>query len=246
MKRRDFLIAAGGTLLAGGATAVGVNKLSALGGETLPVEGATAGCRWGMVIDLNRCREDCDACVRACREENNVAFHGDEQWDIYWIRKVKVHRQSAASAREKPVLVLCNQCDHPPCAQVCPVQATYQRHDGVVLVDQHRCIGCRYCIIACPYSVRFFNYRENPDWPNKDRPRRSHGVAESCNLCVHRLDTGRIPACMEACQKVGANAILVGDLNDLESDVSRLIAAGGATRLREDLGTEPKVYYLGL
>jgi molybdopterin-containing oxidoreductase family iron-sulfur binding subunit len=94
--------------------------------------------------------------------------------------------------------------------------------------------------------VRFFNFRDNPDWPNKDRPRRSHGVAESCTLCAHRLDTGREPACVEACREVGANALTVGDLNDPDSEVSRIIARGGTYRLREDLGTEPKLYYIGL
>jgi molybdopterin-containing oxidoreductase family iron-sulfur binding subunit len=200
-----------------------------------------------MVIDLNRCPPECDACLKACRHENNVPFHGDKRWDIHWIRKVMVRRKvGPVAGGEKPVIVLCNHCDHPPCAQVCPVQATYRRADGAVIVDHHRCIGCRYCMIACPYAVRFFNYKENEEWPNKDRPRRSHGVAESCTLCVHRLDTGREPACVEACRKVNASAIHVGDLNDPKSEVSRIVAKGGAARLREDLGTEPKVYYLGL
>jgi molybdopterin-containing oxidoreductase family iron-sulfur binding subunit len=165
---------------------------------------------------------------------------------------VTVKRKRPEGAQQKEVPILCNHCDHPPCAQVCPVQATYKREDGVVIVDHHRCIGCRYCMIACPYSVRFFNYRENPDWPNKDRPRRSHGVAEGCTLCVHRLDlhvkTGRSPepACAQRCREIGAGAITVGDLNDPDDPISVLIREKGASRLREDLGTEPKVFYLGL
>jgi Fe-S-cluster-containing dehydrogenase component len=101
-------------------------------------------------------------------------------------------------------------------------------------------------MIACPYNARFFNYKENEDWPNKDYPRRSHGVAESCHLCAHRLDRGLEPACVEACRREGGGALTVGDLNDPDSEVSRLIAGRPVKRLREDLGTEPKVYYIGL
>ena len=127
------------------------------------------GTKWGMVIDLTRCREDCTACMDACRQENNVAFHGDRRWDVHWIRKATLHpKDESAGLEEKEVLLMCNQCDDPPCAMVCPVQATYKRADGIVMVDHHRCIGCRYCMIACPYNARFFNWKENPDWPNKD------------------------------------------------------------------------------
>jgi molybdopterin-containing oxidoreductase family iron-sulfur binding subunit len=213
---------------------------------------ALAGRRMGMVIDLNRCREDCTACLDACRKENNVAFHGDKELDIHWIRRVDVRRKVSVkdeADRVKKVLLLCFHCENPPCAQVCPVQATYQREDGIVIVDQHRCIGCRYCMIACPYAARFFNFKENPkEWEelNKDRPMRSHGVAEGCTMCAHRLDVDKDPACVEACHEVGADAIHCGDLNNPDSGVSTMIAAGGAMRLREDLGTEPKVFYLGL
>jgi len=140
----------------------------------------------------------------------------------------------------------CNHCDKPPCAQVCPVRATYKRDDGIVIVDHHRCIGCRYCMIACPYNARQFNFKDNEDWPNQEHPKRSHGVAEACNLCAHRLDVGKMPACVEACGKSGAGALFVGDLNDPDSDVSRLISGNTVKRIREDLGTEPKVYYIGL
>ena len=101
-------------------------------------------------------------------------------------------------------------------------------------------------MIACPYNARQFNFKDDEDWPNKKRPRRSHGVAESCTLCAHRLDRGQQPACVEACAKTGAGALFVGNLNDPNSDVSRLIAGSGVKRIREDLGTEPKVYYIGL
>jgi molybdopterin-containing oxidoreductase family iron-sulfur binding subunit len=101
-------------------------------------------------------------------------------------------------------------------------------------------------MIACPYNARFFNFIDNEDWPNKERPRRSHGVAEACHLCAHRLDQGRLPACVEACDKVGAAALLVGDLNDSQSEIARLVADNPVKRIRPDLGTDPKVYYMGL
>lgn len=246
MERRDFLIAAGGTVLAAGATSIGAKLLSAHEVRRRG-EGAVEGDRrWGMVIDLNKCVEGCDACTHACREENNVAKHGDERWDIYWLRKVKIRSKYSPEAAGKEVLLLCNHCDYPPCAQVCPVQATYKRADGIVLVDHHRCIGCRYCVISCPYNERYFNFKESEYWPNKKYPKRSHGVAESCNLCAHLLDRGKEPACVAACKKKGPGAIAVGDLNDPESEVSKLIKKHSPKRIREDLGTEPKVYYVGL
>ena len=164
-----------------------------------------AGRKWGMVIDLSKCQSDCTACLDACRHENNVAFHNDKRWDIHWIRKVNIRKHDTEDHEEKSVLMLCNHCENPPCAQVCPVQATYKRADGIVVVDHHRCIGCRYCMVACPYNARFFNYKENEEWPNTDFPKRSHGVAESCSFCAHRLDQGKQPKAKESDARPAAN-----------------------------------------
>ncbi|MFH1688254.1 MAG: sulfate reduction electron transfer complex DsrMKJOP subunit DsrO [bacterium] len=246
MDRRDFIKVAGGGLLAATSCTYAVRLLSATGVSGLKEDELVTGRRWGMVIDLTRCRPDCTACLQACRTENNVADHADKRWDIHWIRKVSLRKTDESSEAQKKVLLLCNHCDNPPCAQVCPVQATYKRHDGIVIVDHHRCIGCRYCMIACPYNARFFNFKDYESWPNTDHPKRSHGVAEACNLCAHRLDKGKMPACVETCQAVGAGALHVGDLNDPTSNVSRLIAEHNVKRIREDLGTEPKVHYIGL
>ena len=245
MDRRDFL-KSGGVLLAGTSSVYGLRLLTAPDESKASGTGLAAGRRWGMVIDLNRCSPDCHVCLDACRRENNVAFHGDKRWDIYWIRKVEIASKDPARTGEKSVPLLCNHCDNPPCVQVCPVQATYKRHDGIVVVDHHRCMGCRYCMIACPYNARYFNYKENHEWPNKEYPKRSHGVAESCTFCAHLLDQGRQPACVAACRQEGPAALYVGDLNDPDSEVARLIADNTVKRLREDLGTEPKVYYIGL
>jgi molybdopterin-containing oxidoreductase family iron-sulfur binding subunit len=246
MDRREFLKATGGVLLVGASSSLAVRLLTTSSAGAASAEESFAARKWGMVIDLTRCREGCTACVDACREENNVAYHDDERWDVHWIRKVQLRHKDEEGGEGKQMLLLCNHCDKPPCAQVCPVQATYKRDDGIVIVDHHRCIGCRYCMIACPYNARFFNFKESEEWPNKEFPKRSHGVAEACTLCAHLLERGEQPACAAACQGAGAGAITVGDLNDPESGVSKLIAANAVKRIREDLGTEPKVHYIGL
>ena len=138
---------------------------------------STSETKWGMVIDLTKCQSDCTACIEACHEENNVGPHRDAPrdaaYDIHWIRKVTIDKkeeEERTADSAKSVILLCNHCDHPPCAQVCPVQATYKREDGIVVVDHHRCIGCRYCMIACPYNARFFNFKDNEHWPTRDNP----------------------------------------------------------------------------
>jgi molybdopterin-containing oxidoreductase family iron-sulfur binding subunit len=246
MDRRDFIIITGGSILAAASCSYAFRFLTSTAEEWGSGEGAVTGKKYGMIIDLNRCSPDCTACLEACRKENNVAFHGDKRWDIHWIRKVSIETTSTPHSQRQSVPLLCNHCDKPPCAQVCPVQATYKRHDGIVIVDHHRCIGCRYCMIACPYNARFFNFKDSEKWVNKDHPKRSHGVAEACTLCAHRIDVGRIPACVEACRDNGGGAMFFGDFNDPESEVAQIISNFAVKRIREDLGTEPKVYYIGL
>ncbi|NQT13564.1 MAG: 4Fe-4S dicluster domain-containing protein [Planctomycetes bacterium] len=253
MNRRDLLEAAAGTaLLAVSSCAYAFRLLSPPGkGQKRPPK-SSSDTKWGMVIDLTKCQSDCTACIDACHEENNVGHSGDPRWDIHWIRKVTIDKkeeEERTADSAKSVLLLCNHCDEPPCAQVCPVQATYKREDGIVVVDHHRCIGCRYCMIACPYNARFFNFTDNEfkdyggEPPNPDHPKRSHGVAEACTLCAHRLDRGEEPKCVEVCPN---GALAVGNLKDPTSDVSEMIASTPTKRIREGLGTEPKVYYIGL
>ncbi len=246
MDRREF-IRKSGAAVAGATGALSLPVLSSCSPETAGAENSPlTGKRWGMVIDLTRCRSDCTACMDACREENNVAYHDDPRWDIHWIRRATLHPHEGTVGEEKDVLLMCNQCDDPPCAMVCPVQATYKREDGIVVVDHHRCIGCRYCMIACPYNARFFNFKESEEWPNKDYPKRSHGVVESCHFCAHLLDAGGRPACVEACEREGQRALIFGDLNDPTSEIAQLVELGSVKRIREDWGTEPKVFYMGL
>jgi len=242
MQRRNFLKA---SVVGGAAAGVsGLPLLHALRAQAGGAGAAAGGRRMGMVIDLTKCPPGCDACVGACKQENNVVSSGDGTRDVFRIRKVTLRNQTTAATKSVPLL--CNHCDHPPCAQVCPIQATYKRADGIVIVDPHRCMGCRYCLIACPYNARHFNFREPTARPNPAYPKRQHGVAESCDLCAHLLDQGKPPACVTACAAAGSRAIVVGNLDDPGSEVARLLREHSVKRLREELGTAPKVYYIGL
>lgn len=224
--------------------------------------------RWGMVIDLDKCT-GCQSCTIACKAENNVPHGSPEEHKRrltpFWQKVI------AASSGEYPSVSIdlipmpCMHCDNAPCVMVCPAKATYRREDGIIVQDFRRCLGCKYCIVACPYGARSFNYQEpeekayhRPD-PPPDRevrgmwpfPRRVHGVVEKCTFCFHRIDQGLkegkkigtevVPACVEACP---AHTLSFGDLDDPESEVSRLLASRQWTRLREGMGTEPKVFYL--
>ncbi len=248
MDRRDFLKKCGlfalGTL--GSACLYGLSPLTGVRRLKAAEKDFIRNKKWGMVIDCNKCRSDCNRCMDACRKENNVAFFGNKNWDIHWIKKANVKRTFPVSSNEISVPLLCNHCDNPPCVPVCPVKASYKRPDGIVVVDYHRCIGCRYCVIACPYNARQFNFKTNPEWPNKEHPIRAHGVAESCTFCASRVEKGKKPACVEACKKAGYKAMTFGNLEDPKSKVSKMISTNRVKGIREDLGTKPKVFYLGL
>jgi molybdopterin-containing oxidoreductase family iron-sulfur binding subunit len=203
-------------------------------------DAARKGVRWGLLVDVDRCSTGCDACVSACREENRlpVPVHAT---DVRWIRKLEIV-DAGRPVRALPVM--CQHCAEPPCVDVCPTGASFKRADGIVLVDRHRCIGCRYCMMACPYQARSFVHEpvsgQNPDVP------RGKGCVESCDLCVHRVDRGERPACVDACAATGRNALLFGDLNDPSSEIARRVKAVTTTQLRADLATEPGVRYQGL
>lgn len=219
--------------------------------------------RWGMVIDLDKCAA-CQACTVACRMENNVNFSGPEEAargrTITWNEVLVVPESEGTGPRFIPRP--CMHCDNPPCVQVCPVGATYKSEEGVVLQNYSRCIGCRYCMTACPYGARYFNWKDTTppatmtDYRNPDVVVRPVGVVEKCTFCVQRIaaaeakakaegrelrDGDVVPACVQTCP-VGARYF--GDLDDPESQVSRLAKSPRASRLLEELGTRPKVYYL--
>lgn len=202
---------------------------------------ASSKVRWGMLIDSNQCKEGCDDCVTACNTENGLSG-GKKSTDSQWIRKVEL--KDMRSGRSLNLPMMCQHCEQPPCVDVCPTQASFKRADGIVLVDKHRCIGCRYCMMACPYKARSFVHEELHD-QNPEVPR-GKGTVESCTLCVHRVDRGESPACMEACAKAGHNAILFGDLNDPESEISKRIRTVATSQIRADLGLNPGIRYQGM
>jgi len=194
--------------------------------------------RWGMLIDTTQCREGCNDCVTACNRENGLSG-GTSATDPQWIRKVEI--KEIGTGRKVSLPMMCQHCEKPPCVDVCPTGASFKRVDGIVLVDKHLCIGCRYCMMACPYKARSFVHEpvsgQNPDVP------RGKGTVESCTMCVHRIDNGQQPACAEACPN---KAILFGDLNDPESEISRKIRAVASVQVRADLGLNTGVRYQGL
>lgn len=203
---------------------------------------------WGMVIDVNKCDTGCTACVDACRVENNIPDFNDPELDIHWIRKLNFRQKGVEGAKVRSMPAMCFHCEHPPCAHVCPVAATFVRKDGIVLVDKHRCIGCRYCMIACPYKARSFvsKHVEPKPGDNPDVPVRMHGVVEKCTLCVHRIDSGLLPSCVVACSKEGNGAMVFGDFGDPNSEISKLVRTSKASQIRPDLGCNPRIFYLGV
>ncbi len=208
-----------------------------------PDEPVTDAVRWGLLIDTRVCQEDCDACVTACNEEHNLQDLGRPETDAQWIRKLNV--RDPLSDRQISLPMMCQHCEHPPCEDVCPTGASFRRADGIVLVDPHTCIGCRYCMMACPYKARSFIH-ENLTEQLPHAPR-GKGCVESCTLCVHRVDAGdHSTACADACQKDGHQAIVFGDLNDPDSDISQRLREFGGTQIRADLDLNTGVRYQGL
>jgi len=239
LKRRDFLNLSGLAALA--ALGPGL-RLIELAQARPPDQPASSAQRWGLLIDVDQCADGCTACVEACFVENGVWGHGRPETDAQWIRKVTITDKQTGQTASFPVM--CQHCESPPCVDVCPTGASFRRADGIVLVDKHICIGCRYCMMACPYKARSFIHEETHD-QKPDVPR-GIGTVESCTLCVHRVDRDRIPACAEACRQAGHEAILFGDLLDAESEIHRRLAARRSVALRADLGLNPGVRYQGL
>jgi len=254
MRRRRFLQLAG--LGAAGACVPIVRALER-GTATISAPGAATGKRWAMVIDERRCltREGCNACIQACHRGHNVPTLQEPRHEVKWLWKEKFENvfpeqitpYLAAGARERPTLVLCNHCDNPPCVRVCPTQATWRRADGIVMMDEHRCIGCRYCITGCPYGSRSFNWVDpQPHLTGEptDYPSRTKGVVEKCTFCSERLAQGKRPLCVEACEKIGCGALIFGDAGDPASPVAALLRGQAVARRRPQLGTSPHVFYV--
>ncbi|HXG52764.1 MAG TPA: 4Fe-4S dicluster domain-containing protein [candidate division Zixibacteria bacterium] len=197
--------------------------------------------RYGMVIDLKRC-VGCAGCALVCKAENATPP------GVVWLRVVKHESGRYPHARRTAMPLQCMHCANPPCLKVCPTGATFKRPNGIVDIDPEKCVGCRYCMMACPYDQRFYvaevrSYFEGGRTPYEETGylRHPERVVSKCNFCVPRLEQGLQPACVANCM-TGARTF--GDLDDPESEVCKLIRDRGGYRLYPELGTDPSVYYL--
>jgi len=211
--------------------------------------------RLAMVIDLTKCANEdgCTKCIEACHTAHNVPVTAKHQHRIEWIWKASFKSAFPSEENEYqgdrlktlPIPLLCNHCDNPPCVRVCPTKATWKRkEDGIVMMDWHRCIGCRYCMAACPYGSRSFNWTDPRPLlaqQNSDFPTRTKGVVEKCTFCDERLAKGKQPACVTSCPQ---EAMAFGDLGVADSNVRQLLKSRYAIRRKPELGTKPEVFYL--
>ena len=266
--RRQFLKIAGLSTLfgLGGKAAIDILVPGELEAsmKSLP---STGEKRWAMVVDSHKMDEKLmDKCIKACHSEHNVPDLASRKEEVKWTWKEDYHHSFPGQQHEyigeevkhKNFLLMCNQCSNPPCCRVCPTQATWQRDDGIVMMDPHRCIGCRFCMAACPFGARSFNWGDprrvteveelkklNPDFPpNKNYPTRCKGVVEKCNFCAERLAKGQIPACVEAANGVENDALIFGDLADPESEVRKALGKHYTIRRKPGLGTEPNLFFI--
>ncbi|MEE8347274.1 MAG: 4Fe-4S dicluster domain-containing protein [Dehalococcoidia bacterium] len=225
--------------------------------------------KYGMVIDLDKCF-GCRACMVACKIENNTPY------SHFWMYVFRLEEGEYPNTEVTFLPRPCMHCDNAPCVKVCPVGARYKENNGIVSTDWDRCIGCRYCEVACPYSVNYFNWMDpkknqyldwndgdlgsitngaSPPYANPDLQGRhgeenrkiaggNHlkGVVEKCTFCVHRVEKGLLPACVDNCPSFALN---FGDLDDPDSNVSKLLEEKPSFRLEEAFNTEPRVHYVG-
>ncbi len=255
LNRRQFLRKAGMVTALGMGGAFTITelrgKVEASEYET-PQQGLVAK-RWAMVVDMSKfkTKEDYDRVIEACHSVHNVPYLGNPKDEIKWIWSEDYehsftgqdNKYMKESVKRRPFIVLCNHCENPPCVKACPTEATFQRPDGIVDMDFHRCIGCRFCMAACPYGARSFNFRDPRPFIkaiNSDFPTRTKGVVEKCNFCVERLKVGLMPACVEKSK----GALIFGDLDDPKSEVRKIVSSQYTIRRKTELGTQPSVYYL--
>lgn len=276
VKRRKFLKIAGLSAVAGLAAPTAFNTL--LKGEAMAneaehegnhkeLEGKSepGGIQYGMVIDLEQFRNNealVEKCIRACDYVHNVPQYGNPKDEIKWIwqddyeHSFPEHSQYKKNTKveDLPVLLLCNHCKNPPCVRACPTKATFKNQYGIVMQDEHRCIGCRFCMAACPYGARSFNWRSPhekyangnykffPYGINREFPMRMRGVVEKCIFCAKRVLEGKQPACVEACGNT--KAMVFGDINDPNSEITQILKTRFTIQRKPAAGTDPSVFYI--
>lgn len=258
--RRNFLKIAGISALGLGARPV-IEVLASSEGEhgkaakpsVMKGETALTAKRWAMVIDTRKLKteEDLEPMIAACNKIHNIPKLENKRHEIKWIWTeefkhafpTQEHEFLDDRLKHLPFLTLCNHCEKPACVRACPTKATFKRADGIVLMDFHRCIGCRFCMAACPYGSRSFNFRDPRPFikeTNLKFPTRTKGVVEKCNFCAERLAVGKMPACVE----VSNGALAFGDLDDPDSNVRKLLKSNFAIRRKPALGAGPSVFYI--
>ena len=257
LTRREFLkIAGASTILGVGGVSV-INMLQknsvAEASQVLPGAEALLAKRWAMVIDVGKLttEDDYKRVIDACHRIHNVPDINNPKHEIKWVWTDtfehtfpgQEHEYMSEDIKHMPFLLLCNHCEKPACVRVCPTKATFKREDGIVMMDFHRCIGCRFCMAACPFGARSFNWRDPRPFikeENTEFPTRTKGVVEKCNFCYERLAKGLKPACVEASN----GALIFGDLKDPGSEVRKVLSSHYTIRRKPELGTEPSVYYI--
>ncbi len=254
ISRKRFLKIAGVSVVAAAGGKLAGNFAGAMQNNPSPPQEGLKPRRWAIAIDLNKClqKDGCTRCIEACHRGHNVPQMDVHAHRVQWIWKAPfsqafpndANQYQYARFQNAPVPLFCNHCENAPCVRVCPTKATWKREDGIVMMDWHRCIGCRYCMAACPYGSRSFNWvdprpyivNENPDFPA-----RTKGVVEKCNLCEERLGKLELPLCVKACPQ---EALIFGDLNSPDSNLRDVLRSHYTIRRKPELGTNPQTYYI--
>ncbi len=256
--RRNFLkvvglAAAAGLVLKPAGKGFAMDLVRRVPEGAAPTDKALKAGRWAMVVDTKKFTDASrEAVMEACRKAHNIPVMRDPRHALKWIWDEnyenafpeQMNEHIPEYQKKNKVLVMCNNCANPACVRVCPTKATFKRPDGIVMMDYHRCIGCRFCMAACPYGSRSFNFedpRKSLTEIDPSYPTRTKGVVEKCNFCAERLARGMQPACVAACRN---KELIFGDATDPKSEVSRILDERFNIRRRPELGTQPQVYYL--
>lgn len=253
MNRRDFLKKMTVAGIGGVLVFEGFDKFGAEAAEKAQNSEALQAKHWGMVIDVDKFQnpETIQRVAQACHRYHNVPDITDANQEVKWIWQEDFehsfaeleNRYLSEEIKTKQFPVLCNHCENPACVRVCPTRATFKRPDGIVAMDFHRCIGCRFCMAACPFGARSFNFfdpRPFIEQVNPAVPTRTKGVVEKCNFCAERLSKGLQPVCVEA----SGGGIIFGDLEDPQSEIRKVLRENFTIRRKVELGTGPSVYYV--